>query len=81
MQMRLDFNNFMITGPSTDIETVATIDAGAPASAAGIAHANAGRCLTDTFSASVGGGGASPPTICGMNTGDHSNNKNKLKID
>ena len=73
--MRLDFNNFVITGPSTQTETVSKILYGTPINI-GTEVANAGRCLTDTFSALVGGGGASPPTICGMNTGDHSNYKN-----
>ena len=34
--------------------------------------ANAGQCLQDTFSV-TSPGNPSPPVICGVNTGEHSN--------
>ena len=40
--------------------------------AGGKAAADATQCLTDTFSVTNPGGGYTPPSICGRNTGEHS---------
>eukprot|EP00095_Tigriopus_kingsejongensis_P000694 maker-scaffold58_size443543-snap-gene-1.19 protein:Tk00694 transcript:maker-scaffold58_size443543-snap-gene-1.19-mRNA-1 annotation:"PREDICTED: uncharacterized protein LOC100904935" len=70
-RLRLDFNQFTITGPSTSMVTVATQKygvVGAPGALQAVTTAS--RCLTDTFSA-VSPSGQSPPSICGINTGEH----------
>ncbi|XP_059097782.1 uncharacterized protein LOC131892064 [Tigriopus californicus] len=70
-QLRLDFNQFMITGPSTSTVSVSAHRGGvigAPGAATAISLAS--RCLTDTFSV-LSPSGQSPPTICGINTGEH----------
>jgi len=72
--LRLDFNTFVITGPNTFTTTsVKGINGAALASAAATALllSYATQCLTDQFS--VTGYTASPPVICGTNTGFHSN--------
>ena len=74
LQLRLDFNQFMISGPSTSSVSmgVTKILNGNPVAAAGGVSANTHtQCLTDTFSV-TNPGGISPPTICGTNTGEHS---------
>ncbi|XP_059098987.1 uncharacterized protein LOC131893073 [Tigriopus californicus] len=68
-QLRLDFDQFVITGPSTDDTPVLTTLAGDTA-AGGQASTLGGRCLTDTFSVSSPSGCA-PPSICGTNSGEH----------
>eukprot|EP00095_Tigriopus_kingsejongensis_P011400 maker-scaffold68_size422247-snap-gene-3.21 protein:Tk11400 transcript:maker-scaffold68_size422247-snap-gene-3.21-mRNA-1 annotation:"hypothetical protein GUITHDRAFT_74010" len=71
-QLRLDFDTFMISGPSTSTEIVAgTFFGQALSSLFGADQASASQCLTDSFSA-TNPGGSLPPTICGMNTGEHS---------
>ena len=67
-QLRLDFDNFVITGPSTVTDTIGN-SANGMLAAAGQATTNAGRCLTDTFA--VTSGSTAPPAICGTNTGQH----------
>lgn len=68
-QLRLDFDQFIITGPSTVTLSLITIKGGQPA--AGGQDSNlAGACLTDTFSVSSPSGCA-PPSICGTNSGEH----------
>ncbi len=75
--MRLDFDTFTISGPSTNTISVSKKrDNGGPVSqnAGGDDNpvTNYGQCLTDTFS--VGNpNGPSPPSICGVNSGEHSN--------
>ncbi len=74
--MRLDFETFVITGPTTVTNTVTrrrkhggpvTVDA----NTSGVAVAELGQCRTDTFS--VGNpDGPQPPVICGTNSGEHS---------
>jgi len=72
-QLRLDFDTFAITGPSTG--SGATTDDGECAygtfgsQGPGTCSA-ASQCLTDTFSVTNPGGPA-PPVICGTNTGKH----------
>ncbi len=72
-QIRLDFNTFVISGPSTSTATVAKEVGGQTTytKAVGIGYSLATVCLTDTFSVTNPGGNA-PPTICGINTGYHS---------
>lgn len=70
-QLRLDFNTFAISGPSTVTITQVRITNGAAISTAtaGPSANYATSCLTDNFS--VTGTGQSPPVICGTNTGYH----------
>jgi len=73
-QMRLDFTNFVVTGPSTSIATVGTATNGQPAPNGKVPYGLKGQCLTDQFTvrtARGGGNGAQPPTICGVNSGEH----------
>ena len=67
--MRLDFNTFMITGPSTDTNSIGTVIEG-ELSAAGSAACAVGQCNTDTFT--VTSPSANTPVICGTNSGEHS---------
>ena len=73
LQLRLDFNQFMISGPSTSSATmgVTKILNGNPVAAGGTSATTHTQCLTDTFSV-TNPGGITPPTICGTNTGEHS---------
>lgn len=73
LQLRLDFNQFVITGPSTSSMSVGKGAFGmVTGSALGKTLTLGSQCLTDTFSVTSPGGGA-PPSICGINTGEHSN--------
>eukprot|EP00095_Tigriopus_kingsejongensis_P010885 maker-scaffold86_size395752-snap-gene-2.32 protein:Tk10885 transcript:maker-scaffold86_size395752-snap-gene-2.32-mRNA-1 annotation:"PREDICTED: uncharacterized protein LOC100905950" len=70
-QIRLDFNQFQITGPSTSAVTIANQLHGMvnlPGATQGVTYAS--QCLTDTFSV-MGGTNPSPPTICGTNKDQH----------
>ena len=67
-QIRLDFQTFVITGPSTDTASVQTTTATAPG--AGKKFSYASRCLTDAFEVS---GAPMVPTLCGTLTGEHGN--------
>jgi len=70
-QLRLDFNQFIITGPSTATESVhKTIFGEVSTGATGVPVALASRCLTDTFSVTNPTGGT-PSPICGINSGEH----------
>lgn len=73
MQLRLDFVSFTITGPSTSTLSSAALLNGniiqTPGN--GVAVTDASRCLADQFSV-TNPGGTAPPTICGVNTGEHS---------
>ena len=64
--MRLDFENFVITGPSTNTASVGLQIFGVTA-AAGKEYNNAGACLTDVFTVSS----SNVPPICGTVTGEH----------
>ena len=70
MQLRLDFNSFTITGPSTSTLSNIKLKFGQPVST-GLSHTTGSRCLADRFSVTNPGGQA-PPVICGVNTGEHS---------
>ena len=63
-QLRLDFLNFVVTGPSTS-----TVSNFIPISA--LPSTDRSRCLVDQFSVTSPGNPA-PPVICGMNTNQHS---------
>ena len=84
--MRLDFDRFNIAGPTTvtAIVTRRIKQSGAIGSvpAATIASmlvpvSAMGQCQTDTFSV-TNGNGPRPPTICGLNTGQHSESNAKI---
>jgi len=70
-QLRLDFENFVITGPSTLSESVTKVSKG------GLLDPNNGakalslatQCLTDTFDVTTDSHNV--PTICGVNRGQH----------
>lgn len=68
-QLRLDFDQFIISGPSTEVDELFTAKFGQVADG-GQASNLAGACLTDTFSVSSPSGCA-PPSICGTNSGEH----------
>ena len=69
--MRLDFDTFTITGPSTlTTSTVKTI--GGSVATDGAESSGASQCATDLFSVTNPGGSNTPPSICGTNTGEHS---------
>lgn len=70
-QLRLDFNQFMITGPSTATQSVSLAKGGViGAPGATVPITTASQCLTDSFSV-LSSTGQSPPTICGQNSGEH----------
>ena len=72
MQLRLDFNTFVITGPSTDTTVIAKTLYGQPSSASSaVSMTDVTQCLTDMFSV-TNPNGISPPVICGTNSGEHS---------
>lgn len=58
-QLRLDFVDFVIAGPSNSLETIGS--SGTPA----LTH------CTHDYMTITNGGGAEIPTICGANTGEH----------
>jgi len=78
LQLRLDFVNFVITGPSTFTVSIIQTYLGGYSKFLGLAGFPTGfpmthgsNCLTDTFS--VTGYTTSPPVICGKNSDSHSN--------
>ena len=87
LQLRLDFDNFVITGPSTSTITVTkriinsgTIGPiGTKTTQKQVSMTSCGQCLTDTFSI-TNPDGITPPTICGTNTGEHSNSNLIINI-
>lgn len=68
-QLRLDFERFQITGPSTSVISVVKILNGQPFGA-GVANSDASQCNVDRFQVSSGSA-VIPPRICGDNTGQH----------
>ncbi len=75
LQLRLDLIMFTVTGPSTDTTVVTNILNGNPSDSGGGVDATvSSQCLTDVFSVTSPGGQA-PPTICGENSGEHSQYK------
>ena len=71
VQLRLDFTTFVISDPSNSVVTAFSVQNGNPASAMFLEQTNAGTCDTDSF-AVTSPGGAGTPTICGVNTDEHS---------
>ena len=77
----MDFNTFVIAGPSTLTYTLANVAGGSVTTAAGTAVNSATVCQTDTFSI-TGVTGGTPPVICGTNSGYHGNfTKKALRIE
>jgi hypothetical protein len=68
----MDFNTFVITGPSTLTSSLGWILAGNVNNVAGIPYNLVTSCQTDTFSI-TGVPGGNPPVICGTNSGYHGN--------
>ena len=68
--MRLDFNTFAITGPSTSTVSIGKIIGGqvTDGKTAGKLYSYAGRCLTDVFTVS---GDVGVPPLCGTLSGEH----------
>ncbi len=83
LQLRLDFDTFVISGPSTSTQTVTyrrpngggtTVNAGGTAGVQETAKnpmTEFTQCLTDSFSV-TNPSGINPPVICGTNSGEHS---------
>ncbi|XP_059081532.1 uncharacterized protein LOC131879276 [Tigriopus californicus] len=69
-QLRLDFNSFVIAGPSTSTLSFGKILNGVVSATGKVAVSTATRCLIDQFSV-TSPGNPSPPTICGINSGEH----------
>ena len=68
-QLRLDFDTFTITGPSTSSISIGK-QIGDTNNGLGKTYSQATQCATDIFSVTNPGGSA-PPSICGTNTGQH----------
>ncbi|TRY80250.1 hypothetical protein TCAL_08999 [Tigriopus californicus] len=68
-QLRLDFDRFQISGPSTITTSVTQIQNG-QAGALGTENSEVSQCNMDRFEVSSGSG-VRPPIICGLNTGQH----------
>ncbi len=72
-QLRLDFNAFQISGPSTSATSVGyALNGVLVADTMAKMVALQGQCLTDVFSVTSPSGN-SPSQICGLNSGEHSN--------
>ncbi len=72
LQLRLDFNQFVISGPDTSTTAAFKVINGVPATAdSARSVSTATQCNTDTFGV-TNPGGCTPPIICGTNTGEHS---------
>ena len=66
----MDFNTFVIAGPSTLTLSLLFESGGSQVADAGKAVSSATQCQTDTFSI-TGNPGGNPPVICGTNSGYH----------
>ena len=71
VQLRLDFTTFVISDPSNSVATTFSIQNGSPTTIPYNLQTNAGVCDTDSFVV-TSPGGAGTPTICGVNTDEHS---------
>jgi len=69
-QLRLDFVNFVISGPSSATNSVLKVKMAQVSKTGTKSVTQNSQCLTDTFS--VTGPSRTPPTICGTNSGEHS---------
>lgn len=75
-QIRLDFQTFVISGPSTDtVSTRGKRVNGTPSASSGVAFADASKCLTDIFTIS---NQRTVPELCGTNTGYHGKSKKSI---
>lgn len=79
-QLRLDFDTFTITGPSTLTTSFAKATGNVISAGAAKEISTASRCLTDTFTV-TNPSGSSPPAICGTNNGEHSKLRIETKIE
>ena len=71
LQLRLDFESFVITGPSTSTVTVGKALFGEiSGSANAVSVTSQGQCLTDIFTVASPGNHV-PPELCGDLTGEH----------
>ncbi len=71
-QLRLDFHQFVIQGPSTSTVGAFKQVGGLPATSKKAPSASLStNCLVDTFGVTSPGNNA-PPVICGTNSGEHS---------
>ncbi len=71
-QLRLDFLNFQITGPSSSTATTADTINGIVLPAGGGPDVSiASRCLVDSFTVVNTASGSASDIICGTNTGQH----------
>ena len=76
-QLRLDFNMFAISGPSTQVNSEVLLLNGQVVpdptinNAVGVKASLNTNCQVDSFAVS-NPGGTTPPVICGTNTGKHS---------
>lgn len=76
-QIRLDFTTFVLTGPSvaslSQVRRQGGMATGDLLDTVGLKHSSnyASNCLHDTFSVSSVSPSASPPQICGTNSGYH----------
>ncbi len=72
-QIRLDFENFVITGPATSptavVETIGGV--AVPGTGVGNEVTLQTQCLTDTFQVVAGGGTSNSDVICGTNSNEH----------
>ena len=75
----MDFNTFVIAGPSTLTDSLLFESGGSQTSVAGVAVSSATQCQTDTFSI-TGVPGGNPPVICGTNTGYHGKVRAKNRL-
>ena len=75
----MDFNTFVIAGPSTLTASVVNTVGGSVAPGGAVSSSLATQCQTDTFSI-TGTAGGNPPVICGTNTGYHGNLEQKNYI-
>ncbi len=72
-QIRLEFIEFALSGPSTDATVVGRAVSGVPNDGpANRQVTNFGRCDTDTFRVVNDGTADGTPVICGQNSGQHS---------
>jgi len=68
-QLRLDFETFTLTGPST-VETAECLSIAGNCVTGTGTYSSASQCATDLFSV-TNPGGLTPPAICGTNSGEH----------
>ena len=72
LQLRVDFNNFVIAGPNTVATTIGVLQFGQPVPVGTTAETitQQTQCSTDQF-VMTGPAGSVPPVICGTNNNQH----------